>query len=205
MEEKELIEEHKAVLKESVEFFSSANKVKRELWVVKEFLSNLGIKFIEDELVLVSDQPPDVKFHNARFEIKEILDEGRKRHREYKEKLAEAQSVSRFSDLLEMYTPKDISAQEIVGKVSSALDNIVYANDVCKDLDLLFYVNLSKCSLSDNLQYNLLDRQKFERWRSVSFVKNGVSCVLLANERAPKFLKLIEGKIKIRRNERMSA
>ena len=84
MNDEEYVAERRRALKESVDFFASKNKIEREKMVVAETLTNLGVNYSEDELSPVSDEPPDIRFQDAEFEIKEIMDPDRRRHLEYK-------------------------------------------------------------------------------------------------------------------------
>jgi hypothetical protein len=105
-------------LKESVDFFASQDKFIRERWVVAEFLTNLSMPFAEADLVRGSD-PPDVIFREAQFEVKEILDKGRKRHAEFKQALVQANTATDPAELLEEYSPKDVSIQEVYALIHS--------------------------------------------------------------------------------------
>ncbi len=67
--------------------FSNKNKKSREIWVVKKFLDGLGLSYMESELCCSANEPPDIIFRDAKFEIMEKMDEGRRRHKEYKDKL----------------------------------------------------------------------------------------------------------------------
>ncbi len=200
MDDSELIEEHKAGLKEANEFFSNPNKRQRELFTVREFLLNLGVSFKENDLEFVSDDPPDIIFHDARFEIKELLDKGRKRHEEYKNALKKAESADKFSDLLELYTLAEVSLDKVIGLINEQLNEINYSPDVCRHLDILFYVNLHrKGILIENKRVSFKD-ESWHKWRSLSIVGNSsLSCVLWASPQAPDFLKLIEGNIIVRK------
>ena len=62
---------------------------------------------------LRASDPPDVRFRDAAFEIKEILDEGRRRHADLKEGLEKAKAARVPSDLLEPLTPRDITYNEV--------------------------------------------------------------------------------------------
>jgi hypothetical protein len=61
-------------LKATNRFFSSKNKFERECWIVKKFLNLKQV----NELTKPDRDPPDVLYNGARFEVLEILDEGRK-------------------------------------------------------------------------------------------------------------------------------
>lgn len=113
MTDKEYIESVRKDLEESVNFFRSTNRPERELWVANEFLTNLGVSFKQSELVHVTDDPPDVIFREAKFEIKEILDQGRRRHAEFKASLEKAKAAKTPQDLIEHYAPRDIVYTEI--------------------------------------------------------------------------------------------
>lgn len=81
------LEEQRKALRESVAFWSPERKLERELWVVKTFLRHLDVQYSDTELTPESSEPPDINFRGARLEIKEILDQDRRRHEEYRQKL----------------------------------------------------------------------------------------------------------------------
>jgi hypothetical protein len=101
MTDDEYLEAQRKARAESVQFFRSSNKPERERWVVREFLTNLGLAFDDAEVQSPNHDPPDVKFRDANFEIKEILSEGRRRHQEYKEGLQQALEATSPADLVE--------------------------------------------------------------------------------------------------------
>ena len=76
------VKERREALVESVRFFGAQRKPEREVWVADHFLENLNIAYSTEEVVSSDDDPPDVIFRDARFEIKEIMDPGRRRHAE---------------------------------------------------------------------------------------------------------------------------
>lgn len=100
-------------LKESLAFFSNAEKPNREKWVVRRLLQALHVNFKEEEMT-GAQEPVDVAFRDAGFQVKELLDEGRGRTDEFKNKLEAAKSAKDYSELLEHYTPTHISFSEIV-------------------------------------------------------------------------------------------
>lgn len=180
---------------ESVSFFSSQRKPERERWVVSEFLSNLGIQASEAEVISPKEEPPDVQYGDARFEIKEIMDEGKRRHAEYKESLRLAKEAKTASELLELYAPRDIAYTELSRKVQREILLLrPYAPATKRKLDLLFYVNLE-----DVLGYVASDLPEVAQfgqfgWRSISFLAGPISAVLYAAPDAPSLLKSLEGK-----------
>ena len=186
---------------ESVRFFSSASKSERELWVAKEFLDNLGVDFLDSELAVPESDPPDVVFRGALFEIKEIMDQGRRRHAEFKDSLETARAATSIDELLEQYTPRDITYTEVYALVlerASKLAASKYPLAVRQDLDLLFYVNLEDVH---GFVGSPLPAQQTIRtlgWRSVSFLMGYISCVIVAQPNAPDLLLRVEQQIKKR-------
>lgn len=182
-------------LKESVVFFASQDKFIRERWVVANFLTNLSISFSDTDLVRGSD-PPDVIFCDAQFEVKEILDNSRKRHAEYKEALVRANVATDPSELLVEYSPKDISIQDVFERVYSVAENFAtrkYSVEIRKNLDLLCYVNLQE--VMHLIETPLPDVTPLAAlgYRSVSFMEGHRSCVLYAHSNVPSFLNVQPG------------
>jgi Putative endonuclease, protein of unknown function (DUF1780) len=182
-------------IKESVDFFASQDKFIRERWVVDEFLINLSMPFAEADLVRGSD-PPDVIFRDAQFEVKEILDEGRKRHAEFKQALVQANAATDPAELLEEYSPKDISIQEVYALIHSrAADYAIrkYSRDIREQIDLLFYINLEDVIGFIETPFPDVTPLALLGYRSVSFLEGHRSCVLCANPNAPSFLQVLPG------------
>jgi len=73
MTDEEYLDEQRKARAESVAYFRAANKPERERWVAQTFLKNLRINHTSAEIVNGQD-PPDIQFRDANFEIKEILD-----------------------------------------------------------------------------------------------------------------------------------
>lgn len=176
---------------ESVRFFDSANKSERERWVANEFLWNLGVEFLESEIQCVADDPPDIRFRSASFEIKEIMDEGRRRHANYKTALEKANSAASPRDLLEQVTPRDITYAEVCNLVEAEVRRFAqkYAPATRSNLDLLFYINLE-----DVFGYVATPLPPPSKWevygfRSVSLVMGRLAAVLMVAKAAPDFLK----------------
>jgi hypothetical protein len=193
----EFLEPRRKDLEESVKYFGSDNKPQREMWVVSEFLGNLGISISNGDLTPVSDDPPDVLFGNAGFEVKEIMDTGRRRHTEYKKALAKVRKATNAQELLEHYTPRDATLTEIYKLVRSEAENRAkhYDPKVCASLDLLFYVNLQDVMGLADVPYPDVTALRALPWRSVSFVIGWRSCVLVARVGAPEFLNSAVGQV----------
>lgn len=181
---------------EAVEFFSSARKAERERWVVNELLDNLGVPHREGEIVSFADEPPDVLYADARFEVKEIMDPGKRRHAEYKASLEKAKRAKVAADLFDQCTPKDITYTEVCALVERHIGALrPYAPSTRITLDLLFYVNLE--DVRGYVGSELAAAAEFQRygWRSVSFVAGPMGVVLYADSSAPSFLRAVAGKV----------
>jgi hypothetical protein len=105
-------------LEASIAALSNPGKAKRERQNVGEFLLNLGVPFADTDIISVPDgeDPPDVLFDPARFEVKELYDDGRRRWDEYRKLLLDAQQATQCAELrpLTHYTPIDTSPAEIL-------------------------------------------------------------------------------------------
>jgi hypothetical protein len=191
MTDKEYLAAVRAAREESVRFFSPENRAERELWVAKEFLTNLGVDYLDTELVHVTDDPPDVRFRGAAFEVKEILDPGRRRHAEYKEALEKAKAARKPRDLLEPVRPRDITYAQVCTQIEARLADleVKYSTGARAQLDLLFYVNLENAF--GYVPTPLPPPARWERfgYRSLCILMGRLSGVLIASENAPEFLK----------------
>ena len=86
MNEKETLNQEISYLEETIKFLE--NQKDKEIWTVAEFLTNLNIKFNKTELKKSNEEPTDIKFRKANFQVKAIYDEGRKMVKGYKDELA---------------------------------------------------------------------------------------------------------------------
>lgn len=189
MSDEEFLAERRSALRESVAFFTSANKPERERITCTDFLRNLSVSFAESEVTSSADEPPDVVFRSARFEIKEILDPGRRRHDEYRAALERAESAAKASDLFEEFTPQDITPSQVGELVLLELDRVEskYPPALRRSLDALCYVNLQKHFLITGpmpASAEFADRG----FRSVSALIGWSSFVFHASVDAPDFL-----------------
>lgn len=76
MDDEDVIEAERRTRREHARFFSNSAKPERERWVVREFLANLSISVSEDGLTSPSQNDDvDVIFRDAKFQVKEILDD----------------------------------------------------------------------------------------------------------------------------------
>ena len=191
-------------LQESIRFFSNQNRRQRDLWVAQHFLS--GHTSIEETaLAYIPDgDPPDVVYRDINFEVKEILDTGRRRHDEYKQLLANAQKAKRYSDFLQIgKSIKKISVARVYELLEAQLAHLraKYALAVRATADLLFYVDLSHSHLIvDGETIGIRNDWKQYGFRSISFVFHKTSCVLYAAEGAPMLIRDNLGKVVNRMN-----
>lgn len=198
MEDDEFIKDRIAALEESVEYFGSENKAERERWVVQTFLENMNIEHSEEEVISPDQDPPDVVAFGGAFEVKEILDPGRKRHKEFKDELKRVIKITNPHDLLTSFRPKDSSITEIYQRCLTEAKklNSKYAHRDRKSMDLLFYVNLKHIFGVHEEPYPDVSEIQDFGWRSVSFVKGQIACCFYASEEAPEWLREVVGNIR---------
>jgi hypothetical protein len=178
MNDAEFIQERIEALEESVEYFSAKNKTEREIWVAESFIKNLNIQYESTEFHSPEQDSPDVVFRDLEFEVKEILDPGRRRHDEYKEELENARKATNAQELLTMYKPIDKSIQEIYQLCLEATRELTkYPGAVRASTDLLFYVNLEHVMELFETPYPDTTELELFGWRSVSFVMGHRSSV----------------------------
>lgn len=189
MTDEEFLEDRRNALRESVEYFSAKNKSERERWVCHEFIQNLGLSYDESEVVTPNDEPPDVVFRDCRFEIKELLDPGRRRHAEYKASLQKALEITDPRGLMKQFTPQDITPQQIGVRIVKELEALQqhYAPSARRYLDILFYVNLKEHFLKVGPMPPALLFAPYG-WRSVSAVMGWGALVMFAAPDAPMVL-----------------
>jgi hypothetical protein len=174
--------------------FSNAQKPQRERMVVRAFLRCLGAPFIDDEIVASKDEPVDVVFRSARFQVMESLG-GRKRGLDWITRQRLYQTVQRFSELLERYTPpKPLSfgdaAQMVAQNLAVKASHYGVAN--CARLDALVYVDLRNrylWPLEPGLEPQVAGGLHRQGWRSVAMLFVPYAAVLTVRPDAPDLLK----------------
>lgn len=202
MTDEDFIEDRQKALLASIEYFSSENKSEREKWVCNEFLTNLRFNFSDSEIVPVEDDPPDIIFREAAFEIKEILDNGRRRHDEYKNAYKKSLEFTKPGDFLTQYSPLDIKPAEIGILILSKMGDLSkhYAPTTRSKIDLLFYINLQDYFIKDGPMPNKLKFDTFG-WRSISALFGFEALVFFTAQDAPQFLRSKVGTISQRKIE----
>ncbi len=173
-------------LEESLAFFRRASKPEQEKWVVRRLLSALAIEFEESEITRGKEEPTDIMFRDAHFQVKEVLDPGRKRTEEYIQKLERAKVAKSFRDVLEDYTPQDISFREIVERCAKYVSDIGnhYGPNERKRTDLICYFNYVDYHETDTIKIEAGNKD----FRSFSVVSNRFCAVINTCVDAPSFL-----------------
>lgn len=198
--EQEFLEGQKKWAKGTIVFFSNKSKPERDKIVVEAFLKICGVNYNETDVQRGQD-PPDIIFRDARFEVTESMDDNRKRGDENKERLRQCENAKWIKELMEpsMSRPP-ITTSELYNKITKSLSNKANKKnyDFCKrqSLDVLVYVNLKEFAgykPSDSL-INIPHEWESQGWRSISFVMGWHAEVLFCNQTAPRFLQDLNNK-----------
>jgi len=171
----------------------------RELRDAIKFFSNnrriLGLSYSESELNQPQRDPPDVIFRDSHFEVKELMDENRHRHKEFKNRLKMFEGAQSFDDIKdsEGWDQEALSIDELLQKLEKHLKAKIYSADMMAITDMLIYVNPMKHYIDkDNLVLTAPMDSPLRKWRSVSLLFNGgVAYVLFASSSAPEFVRAL--------------
>jgi hypothetical protein len=195
------LEEVRAGLAQSVQFFSNKKKSERERWVCRELVRNLNRRAWSRSFQSPADDPPDVVYRDFRFEVKEILDPGRRRHREYQDALAKAEAATDGAKLIHAYAPKFQTPSQVGAMVAAELHNRQHSYEprLQHSLDLVIYVNLLETSLDSGPMPNA-EAFALGGWRSVSVLIGWSTLVFSARRTAPRLLRNSVGKVSVRGN-----
>lgn len=190
-------------LQESIRLFSNEGKKELEVWVLDKFLNTLNLIYTGNEIIQTSQQnePPDVLFRDAHFEVMELYDEERQRHKELKNMLNQIEAATSYNDCLNYETRdfKLMSLQELLTVAEERLHEKkgLYSADTKARLDALIYVNLQKIRIADKeYTFTLSEDSKLRQWRSVSLVFNrDIVCIAHASFCAPEFIRSTVGMV----------
>lgn len=178
--------------------FSRDFKNWREWNVAVQFLSNLHIGVDESEVFCCPNDPPDILYKDGRFETKEIMDKGRRRHDEVKaarssERQSGGKPKFRSASVIDL-TPQD--AGSLVIDEMKGLSR--YQEEIRAKTDLLFYINKLDHWFDDGPMPST-SLFSLYGWRSVSaVVASSTSIVFHAVEDAPTFLRDNAGHVRKR-------
>lgn len=171
-------------------FLGNMMKPERERSVCRAFLRTIGVPFQEKELVAPTDEPADVTFRMARFQIREMLEPDRRRGEDWKRKEKKYSEARSLDDVIEPYSPPaSVSLVKLVPEIVDALSEKAqkYGNG-CTDIDALVYVNLGNQFLAADSDVPNLDKLKSQGWRSVSILFPPYGVILFTAPTAPEFL-----------------
>ena len=135
----------------------------------------------------------------ARFEVKEIFDQGREREREFKAALQSAQQALTCAELfpLEDYTPIDIALSDMLseGEAIGLAHSKRYDKRLVPTLDLLLYHNrIDVMGLTTESMPNTVVLCT-QGWRSASVVFGHRAIVFCATPDAPLYLQSATGQV----------
>jgi len=173
---------------------SNAQKQERERMVVRAFLRCTGVQFSDDEIQASNEEPVDVVFRSARFQVMDILG-GRMRGKDWRERERRYQTAESVSDLLEPWTSsKPMSFGEVSQAIATGLAEKAsrYGVDNCSKLDALVYVDLHGRylqPLEPTMEAQAADEMSRQSWRSVLMLFLPYSAVLNSKPDTPDFLK----------------
>ena len=185
-------QEYISRLEESLAFYGNQSKFGREKWVALRLVEGLGIDFQNEEFK-PSEEPSDVLFRSAHFQVKEMLNEGRKRTQELKEQMKRAKAAKSFRDLQEHYTPQDITFTEIVERCAKFANDIAnhYGPHERNNIDLICYFNYVDYHETNTINMETVNNA----FRSFSVVSNRFCAVINTAENAPRFLSENKGRV----------
>ena len=178
-------------------FFSNPMKQQRERAVCRAFLRAMGMRFAEGEIVAPCQEPIDVGFRDAKFQIRDEL-LSRRRGDAWRQREVRWGNVRTMSALLEpAMWPKPMRRVELVELVAKALKakSEKYGLVGCAQTDALIYADVTdKRFLLPRSTTRNLATLEGKGWRSVSVLFPPFGLVLLARINAPEFLRLLVGK-----------
>jgi hypothetical protein len=181
-------------------FYSNGSKEEREAWVLECFLELLGIPFKAGDFETDRGEPVDLGFEAGNFQIKELLDEGRKRNDEVMLALEKArQSTAEEVATVSRFEPEFLTVPQLAKRLAPEMVTKIERYYGCNadTTDLLFYANL-QCIFIEDAAFKPIDIElppALFAWRSVSITSGTKAAVLFASADAPAFLQGTIGKV----------
>lgn len=191
MEDDEVLELERRIWEREVRFFSNAGKEKRERWVVREFLTRIGVSFTKREVVSCDVHSKiDVEFREACFQVKEIVTPGTRRGDEVKALWKQAQTATRPEEVVGLSIGYDVPppAQAYNLVVDEAKNHAQSGQYEPGALDLLVYVTRTFTAPIRPEEMNA-EQLAAIGWRSLSYLIGDEALVLYAQDKAPAFLR----------------
>lgn len=180
---------------ETCRLLSNRRKSEREQAVCRAFLRSSGIRFSENELVAPCQEPADVCFREARFQVREILEQGRQRGEEWRRRQTHWEKARSIAGTKEKWvSPTPMKLSELVQVIGVALEekSKKYGINGCAVTDALVYVNMTRSRfLIRRSSTGDLSQLKAHAWRSVCVLFPPYGTVLLAHDSAPWFLRAL--------------
>lgn len=175
-------------------FLSNARKWERERWVCQRLLQGLNIAYHTDDFTQAGQEPPDVLFRDARFEVFFVLDEGRRLNDEWREELQRRRSAYSLSQLVRREArPKRIPASKLLQRLGPTLHkkatNYQERGIDLGQLDIIAFSSLKREVLDLNSHFPPPTEYLRQGWRSLSLVGPTFARVLFAQPDAPDFLR----------------
>ena len=175
-------------------FLSNARKWERERWVCQRLLQGLNIAYHTDDFSQAGQEPPDVLFRDARFEVFLVLDEGRRLNDEWREELQRRRSAYSLSQLVRREArPKRIPASKLLQRLGPTLHkkatNYQERGIDLGQLDIIAFSSLKREVLDLNSHFPPPTEYLRQGWRSLSLVGPTFARVLFAQPDAPDFLR----------------
>ncbi|KMM81850.1 DUF1780 domain-containing protein [Pseudomonas deceptionensis] len=175
-------------------FLSNARKWERERWVCQRLLQGLNIPYHTEDFTQAGQEPPDVLFGDARFEVFFVLDEGRRLNDEWREELQRRRSAYSLSQLVRREArPKRIPASKLLQRLGPTLHkkaNNYKERDIdLGQLDIIAFSSLKREVLDLNSHFPPPTEYLRQGWRSLSLVGPTFARVLFAQPDAPDFLR----------------
>lgn len=176
------------------DFLSNARKWERERWVCQRLLQALNIPNRTDEFSSAAQEPPDVLFREANFEVFFVLDAGRRLNDEWRAEAERRRSAFSLSQLVRReMRPRKIAASELLEHLAPTLrkkaHNYGERGLDLGELDLLAFASLKRFSLDLNSPFPPPTEFLRQGWRSLSVVGPNFARVLFAHAGAPEFLR----------------
>lgn len=179
---------------EARKLFSNSGQTLQERTAVAGLLRVLGVAFRPDELIKKGPEPIDVWFRQARFQVTEILDPGRRRNREIGQL---ADRINNAASLHDLCTPGVVSSRPLS---PTELFELILKRSrekagACPNVDLLIYVNLRARHLYPAGPLPDAVSLASTGWRSVSVIMERFALIPWAAPSAPDFLLLRKGQV----------
>jgi len=173
---------------------SKASKIEREKSVAVAFLRSIGMTLQKSDLMVPREDPPDISYNNACFEITEVIASGRRRGDEWKKCLEKYRNARTLHDMTIPYKPRKIVClSDVFDAVKEALQKKASNYSICPNLDALVYITYLGESLDVTSPIPDCRELISQGWRSVSLFFDPVGVVLFANSSAPSFLSERQG------------